>query len=118
MAKSLWGDLSNVEKVRTPAGILREQASILTEATGGILTGIVQVESSNGSFLNELAIKVSALGNYMYTVASAEHQADAIYPVQLWTRGMGRPIRCTSPDDMEKALEQILTSASTKKIIS
>lgn len=39
--KNLWGELPLAEVIRTPAIILREQATLLTEMTTGVLEGEV-----------------------------------------------------------------------------
>ena len=41
-AKSMWGDLSDLETVRTPKAILVEQAIFLTKATSNVLVGDVK----------------------------------------------------------------------------
>lgn len=45
-AKNMWGNLNDIEKIKTPLGILREQASLLSESTKGILIGVVTIGGS------------------------------------------------------------------------
>jgi hypothetical protein len=40
--KNLWGDIPNADELRTPYTLLKEQASLLTELTRGLLIGEIE----------------------------------------------------------------------------
>jgi hypothetical protein len=49
--KNLWGELPKPETIRTPYTILKEQASILSEITNGLLIGEVILTTKKINFL-------------------------------------------------------------------
>jgi hypothetical protein len=116
--KSLWGDLSDLEIVRTPKEILKEQADALTEATEGVLVGRVGAASGTGnSFSLELSVFVPRLNNYTYTILTADHKID-LYPVRVFPSTTQRYVTCENEQTFIKALEEILSSKEVKRILS
>jgi hypothetical protein len=121
--KSLWGDLSQPEIVRTPFTILKEQAGILSEATSGLLIGDVyraQIEEPK-SVVNVLVLRVIApsLDNYHYSILEVNHDI-TLYPLEV--RGLvGNGTyskQCGSEEAFEQALGEILSSPAVRKVIS
>jgi len=118
MAKNLWGDLSALEAVRSPKGVLQEQASALTEATKRLLVGVVsEREEYGGYFGYDLDVKVPTLNNYVYTVLTIRHSVD-LYPVEI--RAQRPPIQasCDNETDFERALESILGSTEVRNVLA
>ena len=122
--KNLWGELSSYETLRTPYTILKEQASILTEITNGLLMGEVKLFQPNSSnrndlkFIADLNIKVPSLNNYTYAVVSVEYSIN-LYPLVVnnyVVNDHGR--NCSSEEEFENALGEILSSEEVKKVIS
>jgi len=64
--KNLWGDLP-VEEFRTPHVMLREQASILTEATNGLLVGTVVKEKFENTPLKDTSSPSYAIKRVLAT---------------------------------------------------
>lgn len=121
--KSLWGDLPTESSVRTPYVILKEQASILTEATNGLLFGHVSRKSiqeenySNYDFHCWLDIEVPSINNYSISIVEIKYPID-IYPLEIYSPVVGgKPDKCHSEEKASKVLEQILSSAQVKRII-
>ncbi|MBD2490572.1 hypothetical protein [Aulosira sp. FACHB-615] len=118
--KNLWGELPKNVEVRTPYLILKEQASILTQMTQGLLIGEVDRRPSldQDIFSVRLMIKVPALNSYTYSVV------EVIYPLQLYPleirdlTGSFRDVQCSSEQEFEVSLGQILSSDPIKRVIS
>lgn len=117
MPKSLWGDLSNLEIVSTPKSLLDEQASILTEATKGVLVGKVVDRSSSGTFAYEFNVEVPALNHYMYTLFVAYHSIE-LYPVRVVSSKPPIDEKCADANELEAILASILSSEDIKRILS
>lgn len=120
--KNLWGNLPDPETIRTPYTILKEQASILTEITKGLLIGEVSINNQKDNvFTAILRIKAPSLNNYTYSVIQIE-QPIHLYPVtiaNLFENRVGhRMARYSSEEEFENALGQILSSQDIQRIIS
>ena len=115
--KNLWGDLSELERVVTPKEILLEQASLLTEATKGVLVGQVSNNSIYGKFAYDLEVSVPALNNYTYTILTIQHQIE-LYPVRIITNGFVLSTECGSEKEFISALTDILSSKEVKFVLS
>ncbi len=81
-AKNLWGELPNVDDIRTPHAILLEQASILEEITNGLLTARVKRTTEDGKMSNTLQIIAPSLDHYTYNVTNITHGVE-LYPVRV-----------------------------------
>ena len=117
MVKNLWGDLSSLEKVRTPKTILEEQASLLTDATGGMLVGEVKDESLFGGFKYSLEVIVPALNRYSYTILTVDYPVD-VYPVTLKA---SRPVvwdQCGNEEELVTGIEKILSSREIRSALA
>jgi hypothetical protein len=116
MAKSLWGDLTSLTVVRTPKTILEEQASVLTEATKGMLVGVVEDEPQSNGFRYTLNVVVPALNNYRYTILSIYHPLE-LYPLTLLTN-MPIPSHMENEEAFETAVEKVLSSPDVRSALS
>jgi hypothetical protein len=117
--KNLWGELPKNAEVRTPFLILKEQASILTQMTNGLLIGeVIRVQSRDPEFWVILRIKVPALNSYTYSVVEVRYPPH-IYPLTVIDlNGSGSPVKCSSEEEFEAILSQILSSDPVKRVIS
>ena len=115
--KNLWGNLENIEKVKTPIGILREQGALLTDATSGILKGTVTLNESYGSIDARLYIVAPALDNYSYEIANLSYSPKELYPVIVNSTFLDKYEECKSEETFCKVLEKILSSPEVSKII-
>ena len=127
--KSLWGNLPLDDMIRTPVIILREQATILTKLTNGLLEGVVTVRTASeqlfGSkplkeFSGTLGIVAAALDGYMLLVLKVEYDL-AIYPVttiDLLGGGAWEQKICHNEEELMTALGEILSSERVSKSIS
>jgi hypothetical protein len=116
--KNLWGELPNAETIRTPYTILKEQASILSEITNGLLIGETIVNSQRNALLNiGLRIKAPSLNNYTYSVVQVE-QPIQLYPVGIINLIKNSIVKCSSEEEFENALGEILSSQDVNRVIS
>jgi hypothetical protein len=140
--KNLWGELPNPETIRTPYTILKEQASILSEITNGLLIGEVINSQKDKFFVKILRIKAPALNNYTYSVVEVQHTiklypvfvknltsdpitnaTDFIQSLTVDLKGSGflenqGYKKYSSEEEFENALGQILSSKGVKHAIS
>lgn len=117
--QNLWGELPVVEKVRTPLSILREQAVVLGQMSERLLEGEVVVTSTVPDQIEaHLNIVASTLGGYSVTILSIRYGLD-IYPVTL-QHAFEDSVTKSAKDEEAfiKALRQILSSESVRKVIS
>lgn len=140
--KNLWGELPKTETIRTPYTILKEQASILSEITNGLLIGEVINSQNDKFFVKILRIKAPSLNNYTYSVVEVQHLIQ-LYPVFIKNL-TSEPItkatalidslrfdvripglledqgykKYVSEEEFENALGQILSSKEVKQVIS
>ncbi len=88
--KNLWGDLPVDTDIRTPYIVLKEQASLLSEATNGLLVGSVNRTSLDKSIYLykeydcecNLEIKVPSLNNYSISIVKVSYPIN-IYPSKI-----------------------------------
>jgi hypothetical protein len=122
--KNLWGEIKNLPKVKAPVAILHEQAQLLAELTGGLLTGEVsQAESSSDHFVYYFYIHASSLNNYYYFVLQIDHDIH-LYPLSLSTDkddprfpSFSATI-CNDVNEFETELGKIFSSPNIQRVIS
>lgn len=147
--KNLWGELPNAEAIRTPYTILKEQGSILSKITHGLLIGEVVQYQKDKLFVLILRIKAPSLNNYTYSVVEVQYSIK-LYPVFVknlasdsfkeldsweanklmggirtkstaeylgWLENQGDST-CSSEEEFENALGEILSSPEVKQVIS
>jgi hypothetical protein len=116
--KSLWGEISQTEIVRTPFTILKEQSAILAKQTKGLLVGEVSRNQivGNDSTLT-LRILAASLG-YRYEVVQVHHNVN-LYPLTIVNLAVDDSAeQCNSEQEFEQALGKILSSPQVKRVIS
>jgi hypothetical protein len=118
MVKNLWGDLSSLAVVRTPKIILEEQASLLAEATEGVLVGmVVGGPSSIDSFEYGLLAVVPALNNFRYQILRVYHSLE-MYPLNVYSDRPPVNERFETEAEFESAVAKILSSPEVRLVLS
>lgn len=118
MTNNMWGDLEDIEIVRTPTTILRGQAETLKKVTNGLLEGETDVRTRTaGRFYIDLDIVVPNLENYTYTVLTVRHGI-LIYPLEIVKTVDGQDYECNNEEEFIEALGNILSSKEMRKVIS
>ena len=115
--KNLWGDLSDIEKIRTPKTILQEQAAILNEATQNVVRAEVTSTGSGADLTHKLDLITAALGNYQYGVAIVKHDVN-IYPCRLYSQSTGTWQDCGNEAAFVKRLGEVLASPMIRGILA
>ena len=119
--KNLWGDLPLEKTIRTPYIILKEQASILTEATNGLLIGSVIKENWNsdaGSSASLLKVTVPSMDNYSVSIVRIEYLI-TIYPSRICNLVKNSTSKeVYTEEDLTDQLGEILSSGEVRKIVS
>jgi hypothetical protein len=107
-----WGELE-VEDIRTPATMLREQAALLAPKMQYILEAKVETEVSGAYFTHSFLIVVPALDNYVYELFKVRHQID-LYPLTILS-----DLRIIDNEDhFADWLRGKLSSPQTRRIIT
>jgi hypothetical protein len=116
--RNLWGNLSVSANIRTPFTILKEQASILTEMTNGLLVGEVKRFSIEEGFAANLRVRVPTLGGYAYSILRVNYPPD-LYPLNIMNLTNQSPAKsCGSEEEFEVTLGKVLSSESVQRVIS
>jgi hypothetical protein len=136
MAESFWA-VPDAAALRTPLGILREQASALTAQTKGMLVGVVETSiatgieaagrkhdwsarsleafeiARNAEIVLKLEISVPALNDYRYRILSYAQ------PIELYP-GVFLDYNETVSDEAEfvNAIREILSSNRVKNVLT
>ncbi|MFH5805033.1 hypothetical protein [Alienimonas sp. DA493] len=130
---SLWpDDLISAEPLSTPAKIVREQADLLDDKTGGLLVGQVEpVRDRNGELTYTFAIHVPEL-HYSFELFDISHGptvyptkievdervAEEAFPESLDDDPRYRPaINVKSEDELREALGRIFSASFTRRIV-
>lgn len=116
--EDLWGDLPEVESLRTPLVILKEQAELLQEKTEGLLVGQIKSAQDVTRFVYDFFIIAPTLNNYAYHLLTVMHDL-GFYPLQLIDRQVGRKFKqCSSEKELKQGLREIFSSEKSKAVIS
>lgn len=115
--KNLWGTLPAPESAKTPAQILKEQASYLTEMSKGVLVGEVADVTATYAFSYALMIRAPALNNYRVTLLIIGYNI-GMYPVSIDDKITSAPNpTCQNEEDFIEKLGKILGSQEAQRII-
>jgi hypothetical protein len=117
--RNLWGELPAIENLKAPAQVLREQAMLLAEQTRGVLIGKVE-QISDADLAYDLDIRAPALNNHSVNLLRVTHPI-TLYPVRVYFR-LAQTTKelweCPAESDYLKALEGVLGSPETKKVLA
>ncbi len=113
--KNLWGKLPDADAIRPPVAMLREQATLLTQMTSGLLRGEVGTATVNDSLVHTLYIIATALNNYRYVAVEVYNDNMTLYPVRVSSGG--RMTRCADESAFEAELQLVLSSEHVRKVI-
>ena len=105
----LWGDLPLDVTIRPPAVFLKEQASILTVRTRGLLRGEVSYLRAAPNLQAALDIVAPALQGYRLRLLIIEH-AIVFYPLQMTDVLNGITRDAPSEDQYVTLLKSLLSS--------
>lgn len=122
----LWPEDIGTTNKRAPVDMLREQAILLGEKTGGLITARVKfVEpmfaigaKTHGSFRFDFDLLAPRLNNYSYTLFSISNFA-SLYPAYVeFDEFDGGKATARCEEEFEGLVRQIFTSQKTRDLIS
>ena len=115
---SLWGELPEVEDIRTPKMVLAVQASALQEITKGALTCELEVLSTGSGLVIAMRIVAPSLGNYSVTLVKLSHGV-IVYPCNIHSPFLGTDWqKCDDEVQLEAILKTFLQDPKTHKLIT
>ncbi len=115
--KNLWGELPRVDAKSTPIKILREQASVLDEISGGLLRGTVGATAHGSKMQLVLYITVPTLNYYQFGLLRVLHDAVDVYPVQVRTGTNDELGEAKNEAEFVQILENQLKADRTREIL-
>lgn len=116
-SKNMWGDLKDLKTTPTPRTYIKEQASNLTQLTGGILRGEVISALGHGDvFSYGLVVVAPRLNDYKKTILVIGHDI-APYPAEVTDYVNEKKYSCKDESGFLTALGEILSSPKVRNII-
>ncbi|WCS25228.1 hypothetical protein LOK46_29630 [Methylobacterium sp. NMS14P] len=116
MSAGFWA-VPDVGDVRTPAAMLKEQASALTDATKGLLQAEVATSSESQSINHTLFITAPALSGFRYSVLSYKHTI-LLYPGTVFIPFRGTAFQVSNEEEFTNLLKNTLSSKEISNVIS
>ena len=119
-ARNPWQKLKDqAQKIRTPHQILLEQASLLDEATGGVLRADVSIKAAPHEVaMVEFSVYVPTLNNYTVRLFKVMHPVIQ-YPATLhgdW--GGQQPLKYNSHQELEDAVIGYLETPDLQNVVA
>ena len=122
MKKKIWYifEHDSIKSGDLPCNILQDYAKRVSEDTDDILFGEVRTQLSNSDkYVYRLLVNkkfpLSKHGIYIITVTL--HDNFYIYPVTCMDHSSSITFSCSTPKDLIKCIEDIITSVETRKIL-
>lgn len=111
---SLWPDFMSGEMPTPPKLIMRHQAEMLGEMTGGRILGLVNTKVLGKDFVHNLYIVTPELDDYQHLVLRVRHQMSQIYPVRVsMSEKEERSKECNSEAEFVELMKRILSHPQT-----
>lgn len=117
-AENMWGEINTPADQRTPKSILREQASILSQLTKGVLIGSIEQESTtNNTLIYNFSITAPAINNHKFALLTLQYSI-TIYPLTVTDHTVHVQRQCLNEEGFTATLKSILSSTQVKRVIS
>lgn len=114
---NLWGDLSGITGFKTPSAILKEQADILGQLTGGSVTAVVTQSGDDGTVVVQLCLQAHKLENYSHDVLTVRHPIKG-YPLKIRDNLRGANYTAGNELEFHSILAGVLSSQEMRELIS
>ncbi|MBV9761347.1 MAG: hypothetical protein JO340_12345 [Acidobacteriaceae bacterium] len=109
----LWGNL-DLEEIRTPAAILREQAALLGQKTKNLIEARVDLVPMGDRIFHIFKLVVPTLGGYVYELFRVSNTVANLYPVRV-----ERPRQELSTEgEFVEWVGERLSSPDTRRVLS
>ena len=99
-----------------PILTLKEQASIISNKTGGRIVAAIYSESHDKDFAYRFMLVAPFLGDYEYELFVVSHPIE-LYPLEIDADVMAKQFKCKTPEQFQAALRTIFSSPQTSKVI-
>lgn len=109
------------QSIRTPTRVLRKQAGLLDDATGGVIKGQVGIHEHGTNLSRMTTVEFSALvptlNNYGIVLFRVRHPVTQ-YPATLLPAWGGQPVECDNEAALETAVVDYCASPDLQKIVT
>jgi hypothetical protein len=117
-AENMWGEINDPVNQRTPTSILREQASVLSRLTNGVLIGSIEQEpTTNNTLIYNFAITAPAINNHKFAILTVQYSI-TIYPLTVTDHTVHVQRQSLNEEAFTATLKGILSSTQVKRVIS
>lgn len=118
-ARNPWRKLKDEAlKIRTPTLILRKQAEMLDDATGGLIRGNVDTQERGDAAFLKFSVYVPTLNNYQVALYQVK-QPVTQYPATLLPEwGNEEPVKCNNDEELEAAVFDYCERPELQKIVT
>jgi hypothetical protein len=116
--ENMWGEIEAPVNQRTPTSILREQASILSQLTRGVLIGSIEQEpTKNNILIYDFSITAPAINNHKFLILTLQYSI-TIYPLTLTDHTTHVQRQCLNEEVFTSTLKSVLSSVQVRRVIS
>ena len=116
--ENMWGELHEIDSVRSSFTILKEQGALVSEMTGGDIRGEVsRMESRPPNIRIDLDLLVPKMNNYSIEILRISYQVHKFYPVYVSTEFSNHE-ECDTEEEFMGALRTIPGSDPVMKILT
>jgi hypothetical protein len=119
MSEDLWGNIAVDTELKLPIAVLKAQASLLEEKTGGILKAEISTFKPTGKEAVGYSFNIIApdLSNYVFKVMTISHPTILLYPVRVIDQTSKSDQTCKTEEEFISNVKQILSSEVVHKAI-
>lgn len=115
--EDLWPKDFGEGNARTPSNILKEQASILTKKTKGVIEASVATSSQDTIFVHSFWLNVPAMNDYRYKLIEVRHDIK-LYPIYVETSMLaGGGKSSDTESEFLDILKEVFNHKETKDLI-
>ena len=112
----LWPDQFGTLSLPPPILTLKEQASIISNKTGGRIVAEVATGRHGNDFAHTFFLIAPFLDDYRYQLFRVIHPVE-LYPLELDVDVMERSFECKTAEEFQDVLRTVFASPQTIKVI-
>lgn len=118
-ARNPWRKLKDEAlKIRTPTLILRKQAEMLDDATGGMIRGNVDTQERGDTAFLKFSVYVPTLNNYQVVLFMVRQPVTQYPAILLPEWGNEEPVECNNDEELEAAVFDYCERPELQKIVT
>jgi len=118
-SKNPWEKIKHLaSEIVPPVMVLREQATLLGEATGGVVQGRVESDRNSRYLTHMLQAVVPTMNYYAVNLLEIRHEA-TLYPVFVIAPWKTMPqVKCDNVDNLATVVADLLSSGEVQNIVA